>query len=186
MDFVLRNSKELQRTPKNSKELQRTPNGPDGLQQPARTVEQEWFMPFGLFEPNGTYSRQMNSPATPIGRDAPWPRMGESGIPTVSRQKCRDSRAAGLRGGESRQRSRHFGGMAQSSGWSISSSRQFSRQGVVSKRVPNQAIPTIIPTECRDSGAARRNNPAEYPAILAGYSAPLSGHFVRLQQHPSA
>ncbi len=157
-----------------------------GSEFPSGLVWANW----GLFGPIGAYSLQMNSHATPIGRDAPWPRMGEFGIPTVSRQNCRDSGAAGLHGGESRQRSRHFGGMAQGSGWSISSSRQFSRQSVVSKRVPNQAIPTIIPTECRDSGDARRNNPAEYPAILAGYAAPLSGHlsghFVRLQQHPSA
>lgn len=30
-------------------------------------------------------------------------------------------------------------------------SRQFSRQSVVSDGVPNQAIPTQIPTNCRDS-----------------------------------
>jgi hypothetical protein len=66
--------------------------------------------------------------------------------------------------------------------------------------VPNQSVPTIIPTKCRDSRATRRGesesrqtsrhfggisktgagqeaNPAKYPAILAGYPASLPGHF---------
>lgn len=78
---------------------------------------------------------------------------------------------------------------------------------------PRTGIPTIIPTKCRDSGAARQGdsesrqtschfgeisktdaaqaaNPAKYPAILAGFAALLSGHFpghfVRLTQHPIA
>jgi hypothetical protein len=92
-------------------------------------------------------------------------------------------------------------------------SRQFSRQSVASDGVSNQSIPTVSRQKCRDSGAARRGdgdsrqisrhfgginrtdaeqkvNPAEYPAILAEFAAPLSGHFpghfVRLPQHHAA
>ena len=77
---------------------------------------------------------------------------------------------------------------------------------------PRTGIPTIIPTKCRDSSAARwsdnqssqtsrhtggisttvaeqEGNPAK-PAILAGYAASLpghlSGHIVRLPEHHTA
>ena len=65
---------------------------------------------WGLLGPIGAYSLQLNSGATSLGQVEPWPPMGKFGIPTVTRQKCRDSGAAGVRGGESRQRFSHFGG----------------------------------------------------------------------------
>jgi hypothetical protein len=50
----------------------------------------------------------MNSNSTPIDRVDPWPRLGEFGIPTVTRQKCRDLGAAGHSPGHFVRLQRHY------------------------------------------------------------------------------
>ena len=134
---------------------------------------------------------------------ADWPEP-RTGIPTIIPTKCRDSGGTGaghLSGHFVRIESRPCPPKAGCVSATRRRSRQFSRQTVAT--VGLRPIPTVSRQKCRDSGAARRGktesrqtsrhlggvskaeaeqegNPAKYPAILAGYAAPLPGHFVRL------
>ena len=108
--------------------------------------------------------------------------IDQTGIPTESRQNCRDSWAYPDQTANcdmDRDMVSRFGGTLPEQRRVAPSwfSRRFSRQSVANCKAWIRETPTIIPTKCRDSDGLRRANRESCHLSRQNGGKPLSGHF---------
>jgi hypothetical protein len=108
--------------------------------------------------------------------------IGQTGIPTESRQNCRDSWAYPDQTANcdmNRDMVSRFGRTLPEQRRVAPSwfSRRFSRQSVANCKPWIRETPTIIPTKCRDSDGLRRANRESCHLSRQNGGEPLSGHF---------